>query len=59
MNIIAFVVLVIAALACFLAWYVASPRRFASSTLGLCLFVVGVILVFVCGSVEPIVRIGG
>lgn len=55
MNIIAFIILVLAALAAFLSWYEATPRRFASLNLSVFLFIVGVISIYVF-AVEPIVK---
>jgi hypothetical protein len=59
MHLIAFIVLAAAALAFLLAWADTTPRRFASIPLGLCLFVIGVILVFVIASPDWRVTIGG
>lgn len=46
MNIIPFLFLTVGAVAAFLDWYVNTPRKFASHSLALFLFIVGVILVF-------------
>lgn len=57
MHLVPFIVLVVAALAAFLDWYVTTPRRFASHALALFLFIVGMILVFVVTG-DPHISIG-
>lgn len=60
MNWIAFVVLVIAAVLSFLDWYgnPTAPRRWADIRLALCIFIVGVICIWVFGSIEPNIHVG-
>lgn len=57
MHLIALIVLLAAALATFLDWWGNRPHRFDSHVLGLFLFIVGVILVFLLTG-EPHVVIG-
>jgi len=49
MHLIPFLVLCVAAAAAFLNWYVNEPKRFASHSFALFLFIVGMIFVFVIG----------
>lgn len=57
MHLVALIVLCLAALSAFLEWYVATPRRFASLSLALCLFIIGFILTVILVG-DPRVTIG-
>lgn len=56
MHVLALIILILAALAFFVAWYESTPRTFASIPFGLLLLTVGLILVFVL-QIEPIVHL--
>ena len=57
MNWIAFIVLLLAAGAALMAWYIDTPKRFASSKLALALLIIGIILAAVLAELHPIIRV--
>jgi hypothetical protein len=57
MHIVPFLILCLAALLAFLDWYVTAPRRWGHLSLAVCLFIIGITLVFILHG-HPNINIG-